>query len=55
MLRDYAVSLTLIVLVLLGYTALLFSKKTENPATNSRVEASLKPKADLAQPPVSHD
>lgn len=55
MLRDYAVSLTLIVLVLLGYTALLFSKKTESSTTSPRVEASIKPKADLTQPPVSHD
>ena len=55
MLRDYAVSLTLVVLVLLGYTALLFSKKVETQPTSSRVEASIKPKADLTQPPVSHD
>jgi hypothetical protein len=61
MLRDYALSLTLLALVLFGYTALLFnsnptiSKKAEAQISGVRAEASVKPKADSTQLPVSHD
>lgn len=65
MLRDYALSLTLLALVLFGYTALLFNanpgsasgalKKAESQITGSRVEASVKPKVEVDQLPVSHD
>lgn len=52
MLRDYAVSMMLILFVLLGYTALLFWKKNETPnataaRTDVRVEASVSPDQSL--------
>lgn len=40
MLRDYAVSMMLVLFVLLGYTALLFWKKTESPTVPTQAEAS---------------
>ncbi len=50
MLRDYALSLTLVALVILGYTAVLLSYK-KGPA-DSRTEASVQPATQQAPPSV---